>query len=233
MMEHLFYQALNLLQALYLHVVPFLRLPRERFLALAAVSSPWLIRSWFPVHPFSQNWKEKDQIIQRRSLETFLYRIKKWQYLLYKHVLLHGTNLIACLEDPLRTGAADIVHDPLWRLYWVCLNSSYVMEFFLQSMVKRRAIEQSTMLFLNRWLMIVSTLAASVVVWKSASVPFVALCASSLAWNVCHRKHDFAHTMALASVGWMYAVDKTTWPRLSGLASSAVPWMDVATYHAR
>jgi hypothetical protein len=207
MIEHLFYQALNLLQALYLHAIPLLRSPWERFLVLAGVSSPWLIRNWFPVHPFSQNWKDAGVFMKQGSLETLLYRIKKWQYLLYKHVLLHGINLIACLGPPIETGSSPIVHDPSWRLYWVCLNASYVMEFFLQSMVKRKAIEQSTMLFLNRWLMVVSTLAASVVVWRSASFAFVTLCASSLVWNVRHRKHDFAHTMALACAGWMYAID--------------------------
>jgi hypothetical protein len=215
MIEHLFYQVLNLLQSLYLHAIPRLPFDWQRFLALGAVSAPWLARDRFPVHPFSQNWKAETQGplrgeepdshpsqslpgYKQGALETFLYRVKKWQYLLYKHVLLHGINMIVCLQPR----SAALAHDPAWRLYWVCLNGSYVMEFFLQSMVKRRAIGQFTMLFLNRWLMLVSTLAAGLVVWRIASVPYLFLSSASLVWNVVHRGQDFSHVVALACAGY-------------------------------
>jgi hypothetical protein len=219
MIEHLFYQVLNLLQSLYLHAIPCLHFPWQRLLALCAVTAPWLVRNRFPVHPFSQNWKAKKHgplrakeahlhpqsgsAYKQGALETVLYRIKKWQYLLYKHVLLHGINLIVCLQPHSAADAGSLVYDPAWRLYWGCLNASYVMEFFLQSMVKRKAIGQFAMLSLNRWLMLVSTIAASLVVWRIISVPFVLLSSSSLVWNLVHRKHDFSHVVTLACA-WRY-----------------------------
>ena len=48
------------------------------------------------------------------------------QYLLYKHCLLHGLNVSAAI-DGLTLG-----NDAQFRMYWLCLNTSYVFEFFLQ-----------------------------------------------------------------------------------------------------
>ena len=44
-----------------------------------------------------------------------------------------------------------------FRLYWLGLNAAYVMEFFLQTLVKRRYITQGRMLRMNQFLMLVST----------------------------------------------------------------------------
>ena len=47
-----------------------------------------------------------------------------------------------------------------FRLYWLCLNIAYVMEFFMQTLVKRQFMTQGWMLLLQQLLMLVSTAAA-------------------------------------------------------------------------
>ena len=202
MIEHAFYQFLNLWQALYLHFMArqstadtlllnndsqsFLR----RWCALLVVTAPWWLRRRFPVHSFSHNWTKHAQTTSHQKFEAFLYRIKKWQYIFYKHVVLHGVNLSICATP------APLVTQPSWRLFWIGLNASYVMEFFLQSLVKRKVLTQTTMLKFNRWLMLVSTCAALSVLtalrWE--------LCLASLVLNFVHRYHDVLNTMLIGSL---------------------------------
>ena len=104
------------------------------------------------------------------SLEAILYRFKKYQYLFYKHVLLHGLNITIALvvlnqtathpqtqdEDGYIHGAYGthgdgdtrgdeaslrvarvltttvLTSEGYFSLYWLALNTAYVMEFFLQ-----------------------------------------------------------------------------------------------------
>lgn len=216
MIEHAYYQFLNLWQALYLHHMAVLSksnsnvsdnslldrvdgsvllpiFPPEQWWALLVVSAPWWVRKRFPVHSFSDNWLKKQKGNKAATrLETILYRIKKWQYVFYKHVVLHGINLTLCVTP------SDLVVQPSWRLFWLCLNTSYVMEFFLQSLVKTRyVLKQSTMLAWNRWLMLVSSLAAvspvlAKVRWE--------LCGASLLLNFTNRHHDVFNTMLVASL---------------------------------
>ena len=200
MIEHAFYQFLNVWQALYLHFLALTlagpprqaRIMGRQGAALFLVTAPWLVRRRFPVHSFRHNWdltpKEK-----RSDLETILYRLKKGQYLFYKHVVLHGINISVCIEP-----STTLVYTKEWRLFWLCLNASYVMEFFLQSLVKRGVLQQSTMLTLNRLLMAVSSLAAL------SSVLFVVrweLCALSLVLNILNRHCDVMNTMLIAAFG--------------------------------
>ena len=56
-----------------------------------------------------------------------LYRLKKYQYLTYKHCLLHGLNIGVALSGD------ALARQPAFRLYWLCINAAYVMEFFLQA----------------------------------------------------------------------------------------------------
>ena len=69
--------------------------------------APWLARSWFPVHPFSQNWTVTDP--RSSPLVRLLYRIKKYQYVFYKHFLLFGLNLtLACAPlNVMRRGSSS------------------------------------------------------------------------------------------------------------------------------
>lgn len=195
MMEHAFYQFLNLWQALYLHFNSsshhgaFLR-----GLGLVLVTAPWLVRRRFPVNSFSSNWIKTPESNRSRT-ETWMYRIKKSQYLFYKHVILHGLNISIFLRPRL-----DHASTLQWRVFWLCLNTSYVMEFFLQSLVRRRVLSQAVMLALNRWLMCVSSLAAiNAVLW----IVRWDLCALSLVLNLMHRYHDLANTLLIAAVAFV------------------------------
>eukprot|EP01039_Chlorochromonas_danica_P006911 gene6909-7638_t len=206
MIEHAFYQGLNLLQIVYFHLLPILQsfsflsnspilLLLSRLLCLYAVTLPWLWRGSFPVHSFSLNYKRVDE--KSTDLIRLLYRIKKYQYVFYKHFLLHGLNLTAAF-----TGA-NLPQSRVFRLYWLLLNTSYVMEFFLQTLVKKRYMQQNEMLSLQQVLMAASTCVA-VVVLQHASVVLSSL---SLAMNFLHRGHDMANTLFVAGIGFfLYAL---------------------------
>jgi len=115
MVEHSFYQGLNLIQIVTLHFLdsqtsseeergdrgynspsPFLSLFTSSFWllrigAIALVTAPWLFRCYFPVNSFMANYK--DLSWKEYTPELLMYRIKKWQYVFYKHALLHGLNV--------------------------------------------------------------------------------------------------------------------------------------------
>jgi len=131
-----------------------------------------------------------------------MYFVKKWQYVFYKHVILHGLNIsvasVALVETNGESIGGALPLSPEWRVFWLCLNTSYVMEFFLQSLVKRRdVISQRSMLFVNVLLMVSSSLAASSAVfvavrWDAALVSFLL--------NFGNRGHDVVNTMATAAL---------------------------------
>ena len=75
----------------------------------------------------------------------------------YKHALLHGLNVSMALDDGTGEPLVGTAH---FRLYWLCLNIAYVMEFFMQTLVKRQFMTQGWMLLLQQLLMLVSTAAA-------------------------------------------------------------------------
>jgi hypothetical protein len=236
MIEHSFYQALNLLQATYLHALSYFAsnaragtisstnsIVLPGLFLLWLVTSPWYFRSHLPVHSFSHNWKlaRKQQELKQSKypgrdatnstsrasgtkhtigtddndqLEVLLYRIKKAQYLFYKHGVLHGVNLTVILDvDALK----EIPYQSSWRTFWILLNASYVMEFFMQTMVKRNVIDQSTMLWFQRFLMAAASLGAMVVL-KYVPIWIFLL---SLVLNFVHRHHDVVNTMGIAILG--------------------------------
>ena len=196
MMEHAFYQGLNVCQVLYLQ---FLTGSTQdwpvsmRFVSLFVVSAPWYVRRQFPVHSFSNNWKHVHH--STTVAETIMYKVKKWQYVFYKHVILHGLNITVCVE-PHRFREANQIQ---WQLFWICLNTAYVLEFFLQSLVKRKILAQSTMLCLNQWLMLVSSIAALHSVLQAVIWP---ICLASVVLNFSNRHHDVMNTMAVAGVAY-------------------------------
>jgi hypothetical protein len=234
MIEHSFYQILNLIQAVYLHGVtwlleiPELRRRKEdhsvqmmmrqsvgpmlmRLAALGVVTAAWLLRHRFPVNSFSANWIKNDEAISKKGkpgkrnswLETKLYQIKKWQYVFYKHTILHGLNISVAFPTMLDVEASKpqlgrTIPLPLsssWRIFWVCLNASYVMEFYLQSLVKRRFMSQRFMLLLQRVLMTASSISALLAV-KDVVRP--ELCVMSVAMNFCNRGHDLSNVSFVA-----------------------------------
>ena len=148
-----------------------------------------------------------------------MYRVKKYQYVFYKHVMLHGLNASLALPYLAETmylsssnafpylfhehslsyegapeGSEDeravhLVNSDVFRLYWLCLNLSYVMEFFLQTLVKRHYMSQKTMMVLQRLLMSAATLTALSV------VPFVhPVCAVlSFLFRFIRRKQEMSN----------------------------------------
>jgi hypothetical protein len=215
MVEHSFYQALNLGQALYLHAMHrgsdssnlplWIRLP-----LLWLVTAPWLFRNRVPVSSFSHNWKfHQDQRIgssrkdAKFSWELIMYKVKKAQYIIYKHCILHGINITVLVYPNVRQ---KIPYGRAWRIFWILLNASYVFEFFLQTLVKRRVIKQTNMLFANQILMFASSLAAMVVL-KEVPVQIVL---ASITLNFLNRHHDVLNTMgiALTVTMWQYHFSK-------------------------
>eukprot|EP00536_Pseudo-nitzschia_multiseries_P013270 jgi/Psemu1/211102/e_gw1.554.43.1 len=227
MIEHSFYQALNLAQSMYLHALHRIGngdnggggddqhrhlycLP-IRLVCLWAVTAPWLVRHRFPVHSFSQNWSLSQSGSSRQG-EVLLYRIKKAQYVFYKHVILHGLNISVALQQQQQqqqqqasydytyqaAAAAAIPYVIEWRVFWLLLNTSYVMEFFLQTLVKRHVLSQSTMMVLQKLLMTAASLSAASVLTTSVRLR-VGVCVASFVLNVAHRHHDVVNTLCIAA----------------------------------
>ena len=141
---------------------------------------------------FSDNYKQPGKG-GSTPLVRVLYRLKKYQYLLYKHCLLHGLNLSLALE-----GAA-VAELPAFRLYWLCLNTAYVLEFFLQTLVKKGYMSQAMMIGMQQLLMAVSTFAALHVLQHVR----VSIAALSLALNLLRRSSDVGNTACVGLVGWL------------------------------
>ena len=256
MIEHSFYQFLNLWQSLFLHIISRYSIDSGLFNKnqgydnlfrlgmLWVVTSPWLIRKQLPIHSFSHNWRvyqnqKKKQALHASKYESeiLLYRVKKAQYLFYKHVILHGVNislvvvsahsskmsnatLISNDNEEDRDHRAfiskdDIPYGPSWRVFWLLLNTSYVMEFFLQSLVKRShhnqhhpkaqreaggavILTQSMMLLYQRLLMLSASLSAVCVVFHT-NISWL-ICCLSVVLNIKNRHHDVFNTMAVGIV---------------------------------
>ena len=93
MIEHAFYQGLNLAQITFFHCLTrygtFLFAKIILYLLLTAL---WLVRDHFPVNKFSDNYTKKENV-QSTLLIKALYRIKKYQYVFYKHFIFFGLSL--------------------------------------------------------------------------------------------------------------------------------------------
>ena len=198
MLEHCFYQLLNLCQLAFLYAVAALPQHRAARTALAVgVLLPWLARGLFPVNSFSANYASPG-VGGTTPLIRFLYRMKKWQYLLYKHCLLHGLNASLAVQAlpaaaPPRVPLVATAH---FRLYWLCLNVAYVHEFFMQTLVKRRYMSQRWMFMLQQVLMLVSTAAALQVLQAVRLLP----AALSFALNFARRGHEVSNGCIVVAV---------------------------------
>ena len=200
MIEHTFYQGINLMQIIFFHLQTIV--PKSVFtsyILVFFVTSPWLARDAFPVHSFSDNYTKIDE--KSTELIRVLYRIKKYQYVFYKHFLLHGLNISTALSH------IAIVNDTYFRQYWLLLNTSYVMEFFLQTLVKKEYLSQTAMLLLQKILMAAATIAAVRVLGHVKIVIAIV----SLLWNFRYRKHDVLNTMLLLSLVQCVRVFRPQW----------------------
>jgi hypothetical protein len=190
MIEHSFYQILNLLQILFIHSLIFIdSYPLHTRLLFAFIASSfWFLRSFYPVNKFSDNYTKGQNVF---SLISVLYRTKKYQYIFYKHFLLHG--LIISLAAHGQSGESIHVTSTskdLFRLYWLSLNTSYVMEFFLQTLVKKGYMSQSTLIFLQLLLMSVSSVVAVEILMKYCDLRLGFL---SLVLNFTNRKREMTN----------------------------------------
>jgi hypothetical protein len=174
MLEHAFYQGLNLAQIAFLHLAASsaasagsfgapspgspLSAPaaRARALALLAVTAPWLLRGFFPINRFSHNYTRPGR--DPRALTSRLYRLKKWQYVSLKHLLQHGLNVAVATHTGADAAAlASLARSTAFRAYWLALNAAFVIEFFAQTLVKRGYARQASALRVNLALMVAST----------------------------------------------------------------------------
>lgn len=193
MREHSFYQVLNLVQVVYLHGLAKWGSTLsiyQRLVVLLVATSPWWIRRQFPVHSFSSNWK-KTPPNHRSDAEALLYMIKKSQYVFYKHFVLHGLNICFALSP------SSLPWTQAWRIFWLHLNVSYVMEFFMQSLVKRKVIQQQEMIWLQRLLITSATLSSFVPIFGTVRIE---LCLASMLLNFVNRHHDVVNTILVAGV---------------------------------
>ena len=170
---------------------------------------PLVISKPFPVNSFSANWIKNEEANSKKGkpgkqnswIETKLYQIKKWQYVFYKHTILHGLNIsvaFPAISTVVKSEQASAIPFPLsasWRSFWVCLNASYVFEFYLQSLVKRRFLSQRSMLLLQRVLMSASSISALLAV-KGVVRP--ELCIASVMLNFTNRGHDIVNVLFVA-----------------------------------
>lgn len=194
MVEHSFYQLLNLAQIVGLHSSS--GAARRRWTVLALQTAPWLYRGRFPVNSFSANYDSGRGGSSPWLLSNILYRVKKYQYVFYKHALLHGLNVSTLLaEAPLRPRSRR------FRAYWLSLNAAYTHEFFLQTLVKKNVLRQSTMLAMNGLLMAGSSAAAARVLVDHVRWP---VAAASWGLNLAHRHHDVANTLGVALVAHFF-----------------------------
>ena len=209
MIEHSFYQGVNLIQVLYLHTIAYITHQQHNqhyntyipIICLITATSPWLFRHHFPINKFSDNYTKIDNTQTTLLIKT-LYRIKKYQYIFYKHFLLHGLNISICLSYILHnttnntntythTTISLITNTIYFRLYWLLLNTSYVMEFFLQTLVKKKYIKQYYMLILQHILMLSSSIIAINILYYIT----IYIAILSLIFNFINRKYDFMNVI--------------------------------------
>ena len=191
MIEHVFFQLVNAAQLLYLHVVTAADWSIAVRLAMCWIASfIWLVRDWFPPNSFSANYDDNTAEPRSSPWIRFLYRAKKWQFVLFKHVLLFGLNVSVALQP-----ASQLCSLSAFRIYFLLVAMSFVFEFFLQSLVKKHLLSQDNMLSLQHVMMVLASLASVEVVFSHVNL---ALAALSTALNFVNRKHDvFNHALVI------------------------------------
>jgi hypothetical protein len=101
--------------------------------------------------------------------------------------MLHGLNISAAIYNFQLCDSKD------FRTYWLLLNTSYVMEFFLQTLVKKDYLDQDQMLILQQVLMLASTVAA---IYVLRSINFY-ISVLSMLLNFLNRGYDFQNVFLI------------------------------------
>lgn len=202
-MEHVFFQLIHLFQISTLHLMfkihsstSISSKPILLSIIFVLQSTIWLFRDYFPTHSFMENYKNQIANNNREKFILFLYRMKKWQFVFYKHFLLHGLTITTFLNLIQNEFEISFLNQTYFQVYWLTLNTSYVMEFFLQTLVKVGRLKQTNMLQLQLILMTSASLSAFQVL-RSVNI-FIAL--FSLILNFQRRKRDFSNSMIVASI---------------------------------
>ena len=132
-----------------------------------------------------------------------MYVVKKTQYLFYKHALLHGLNICVGLWHD----NDSLVTSETFTTYWMLLNTSYVMEFFLQTLVKKRMLSQGLMLVLQCMLMCASGWAVVKMFARVGSgggdwrmILVVSVSGASVVLNFIRRGHEVTNVMAVTTM---------------------------------
>ena len=200
MVEHIFFQLINASQALYLHLVQHTTYWPARIMLCFLSAAPWLVRHWFPVNSFSANYSGSRVDPRSTWFTRLLYRLKKWQYVLLKHGLQFGLNLSVAFF-----GAEGITNEPHFRLYWLLMSTSFVLEFFLQTLVKKGRLEQHNMLRVQMILMTLASVSASVTLFRHVHL---AIALVSMGLNFANRGHDVLNTSII--LGFLAAIKIAT-----------------------
>ena len=93
-------------------------------------------------------------------MTSVLYRVKKYQYVFYKHFLLHGLNVSVAVTGGgggggVGTGLVETRHFSLYRL---AINTAYVMEAGLAHFSPRYFQSQNTVQLMTASVTCVTTL---------------------------------------------------------------------------
>ena len=155
-------------------------------------AAPWLVRHHFPLHSFSANYSG-DKVDPRSTPFTrALYRMKKWQYVALKHALQFGLDITVAFR-----GGPGITDEPHFRLYWLFMSTSFVFEFFLQTLVKKGHMQQKNMLRLQIVLMALASVSAFVTVYRHVNLVIALI---SMLLNFSNRRHDVLNTSIILAV---------------------------------
>jgi len=198
MWEHSFYQLLLLAQICYVHAVGYFTRTEAssmapRLAGLFLVTFPWHFRHLVPINSFSKNYSDEQSAF---TLIGVMYRIKKYQYVFLKHVLIHGLNITLAVH-----GNTGLASQPLFRFYWNIVNWSYTMEFFLQTLVKKKRMQQAHMLWLQKLLMALASVSAVSVIYIVDPVAAAVSCFL----NFTHRGHEMVNVSAATAATMLAA----------------------------
>jgi hypothetical protein len=158
--------------------------------------------------------------------------MKKTQYVFLKHVLQHGLNVGVALRACTKTDGTNDVNgladETFFRAHWLLLNAAFVMEFFAQTLVKKKKLSQKNMLRSNAALMATSSCAAVYVISKTSLVASL----TSLTLNLVSPRRE-ARSVAIALAAAV-AFDGT-WPKgwIAFLTLCVAPACALVEKHAR
>lgn len=207
MREHAFFQLLNASHSLLLHILSWLPTDTTGSIFFLRIFflwvfgfGPWIWRDRFPTHSFSANYSGMSIDPKSTPWTRFLYRVKKWQFVALKHYLQNALLLVVTFfltSSP--SSSSRPPHSLSFRLHFMFVSTSFVMEFFMQSLVRASMLSQTSMLALHVLLMTGASLAAANALFFFA-IPLMMWGTLSMCINFANRKHDPFNGALLISI---------------------------------